>query len=121
MVEVSSQNLSREDVFLKRVKKILDKNIENADFNVKELSVEMNMSTTQLYRKIKSLTNYSPVEFLRITRLHKAHDLLIHRSYNIKEVSFLTGFNNLSYFVKCFREYFGITPASFRDKMWPIE
>lgn len=121
MVEVSAQNLSREDVFLKKVKKILDKNIENADFNVKELSVEMNMSTTQLYRKIKSLTNYSPVEFLRITRLHKAHDLLIQRSYSIKEVSYLTGFNNLSYFVKCFREYFDVTPASFRDKMWPIE
>jgi signal transduction histidine kinase/ligand-binding sensor domain-containing protein/DNA-binding response OmpR family regulator len=121
MVEVSTQNLTRDDVFLKKVKKLLDKNIENPDFNVKELAGDLSMSTTQLYRKIKSLTNYSPVEFLRITRLHKAHDLLIQKNYSIKEVSFLTGFNNISYFVKCFREYFGVTPANFRDKMWPVE
>jgi len=121
MVEVSTQNLTRDDVFLKKVKKLLDKHIANPDFNVKELSAELNMSTTQLYRKIKALTNYSPVEFLRITRLHKAHDLLIKQNYSIKEVSFLTGFNNLSYFVKCFREYFNVTPANFRDKMWPVD
>jgi len=121
MVEISTQNLTRDDVFLKKVKLLLDKNIDKPDFNVKELSVDLKMSTTQLYRKIKGLTNYSPVEFLRISRLHKAHDLLIQKNYSIKEVSFLTGFNNLSYFVKCFREYFGVTPASFRDKMWPIE
>lgn len=121
MVEVSTQNLTRDDVFLKKVKKLLDKHIADPDFNVKELSTELNMSTTQLYRKIKALTNYSPVEFLRITRLHKAHDLLIKQNYSIKEVSFLTGFNNLSYFVKCFREYFNVTPANFRDKMWPVD
>jgi len=116
MVEVSPQNLSRDDEFLKSVRKLLEKHLGNPDFNVKELSDELQMSTTQLYRKIKSLTGFSPVEFLRITRLHKAHDLLALQKYSIKEVCFQTGFNNLSYFVKCFREYFGVTPANYRDK-----
>ena len=115
MVEVTTHNLSRDDIFLNNVKKLLEKNISNAGFNVSELSEEMQMSTTQLYRKIKSLTNYSPVEFMRITRLHKAHDLLAQKNYSIKEVCYLTGFNNFSYFVKCFREYFGVTPANYRD------
>jgi signal transduction histidine kinase/ligand-binding sensor domain-containing protein/DNA-binding response OmpR family regulator len=118
MVEVSGQTMNRDDVFMKKVRKILDKHIDNPVFNVKEFSEELQMSTTQLYRKIKSLTGHSPVEFLRITRLHKAHDLLAEKNYSIKEVSYLTGFNNLSYFVKCFREYFGVTPANYRDKTW---
>lgn len=116
MVEVSGQNLSRDDEFLASIRRLLDQHLSNPDFNVRELSDEMQMSTTQLYRKIKSLTGYSPVEFLRITRLHKAHDLLALQKYSIKEVCYQTGFNNLSYFVKCFREYFGVTPANYRDK-----
>lgn len=115
MVEVTTHNLSRDDIFLNNVKKLLEKNIANPEFNVSELSDEMQMSSTQLYRKIKSLTNYSPVEFMRITRLHRAHDLLAQKNYSIKEVCYQTGFNNFSYFVKCFREYFGVTPASYRD------
>lgn len=116
MVEVTTHNLSRDDIFLNNVKELLEKNISNPTFNVSELSEEMQMSTTQLYRKIKGLTNYSPVEFMRITRLHRAHDLLAEKNYSIKEVCYLTGFNNFSYFVKCFREYFGVTPANYRDK-----
>ncbi len=119
MVEVAAKSLSRDDVFMKKAKDIIEKHLDDPNFNVKEFSNEMHMSTTQLYRKVKALTNYSPVEFLRITRLHKAHDLLSQNNYSIKEVSYLTGFNNLSYFVKCFREYFDITPANFRDKSWP--
>lgn len=116
MVEVSSNNPSKDDEFLNRFRSFLDENLTNTDFNVKEMAVLLDMSTTQLYRKIKSLTGYSPVEFMRIARLHKAHDLLKLQKHSIKEVSYLTGFNNLSYFVKCFREYFGVTPASYRNK-----
>lgn len=116
MVEVSSSNPSKDDEFLNRFRSFLDENLTNTDFNVKEMAVLLDMSTTQLYRKIKSLTGYSPVEFMRIARLHKAHDLLKLQKHSIKEVSYLTGFNNLSYFVKCFREYFGVTPASYRNK-----
>jgi signal transduction histidine kinase/ligand-binding sensor domain-containing protein/DNA-binding response OmpR family regulator len=115
MVDVPAKVLSRDDEFLQKVRSLLDKNLDNPAFNVGELAVEMKMSTTQLYRKIKALTNYSPVEFLRIARLHKAHEFLAERDLSIKEVCFRTGFNNLSYFVKCFREYFGITPANYRD------
>jgi signal transduction histidine kinase/DNA-binding response OmpR family regulator len=115
MVDVPAKVISRDDEFLKRVRALLDENLDNPAFNVGELAAEMQMSTTQLYRKIKALTNYSPVEFLRIARLHKAHEYLAERNLSIKEVCFRTGFNNLSYFVKCFREYFGITPASYRD------
>ncbi len=83
---------------------------------MKMLAVDLNISTTQLYRKIKALTGYSPVEFVRILKLQNAYELLIQRTNSVKEVCYLSGFNNISYFIKCFREQFGVTPASLRDE-----
>jgi AraC-like DNA-binding protein len=115
MVEVSDNVSNRDEEFIQTVKGILEENISDADFNVNKLAGHLNISTTQLYRRIKELTDYSPVELIRIIKLQKAYTLLSKKNNTIKEVCYLTGFNNLSYFIKCFREHFGITPANFRD------
>ena len=116
MVEIANTLTSKDDEFIVSLRKIMEENIADADFNVNKLAKQMNISTTQLYRKLKSLTGYSPVEFMRIMKLQKACDLLNQRKNTIKEVCYLVGFNNLSYFVKCFREFFGVTPAVYRDQ-----
>ena len=116
MVEIADSLPSRDDAFLAGLRRILEEHIQDADFNVNSLSKQMNISTTQLYRKLKTLTGHSPVEFMRIVKLQKACELLKQRNNTVKEVCFLVGFNNLSYFVKCFREFFGVTPAVFRDQ-----
>ncbi len=116
MVEVQNSLSSRDEEFLQNVRRILEANISDPELNVNSLSQQMNLSTTQLYRRVKELTGYSPVEFIRIVKLQKAYGLLNTRSHTVKEVCYLTGFNNMSYFIKCFREQFGITPAHFRDR-----
>lgn len=116
MVETANSLISKDDEFILRLRMILDENIADTDFNVSKLSKQMNMSTTQLYRKLKTLTGYSPVKFIHIIKLQKACELLNQRKNTIKEVCYLVGFNNLSYFVKCFREFFGVTPAVYRDQ-----
>jgi signal transduction histidine kinase/DNA-binding response OmpR family regulator/ligand-binding sensor domain-containing protein len=121
MVEVENNSTSRDEEFVRKVKQILDTNLSDSEFNVNKLSTELNISTTQLYRKLKVLTGYSPVEFIRILKLQKAYSLLSQRKNTVKEVCYITGFNNLSYFIKCFREQFGVTPAHFRDKGMPEE
>lgn len=115
MVEVTRTATSRDDEFVQTVKKMLESNIADPEFNVNKLAQEINISTTQLYRRLKELTSYSPVEFIRIVKLQKAYSLLSNGNNTVKEVCYLTGFNNMSYFIKCFREQFGITPANFRD------
>ncbi|WP_372949062.1 two-component regulator propeller domain-containing protein [Mariniphaga sp.] len=115
MVEVITGNITRDEELVQEVRNILEKNISDPEFNVNKLSQELNISTTQLYRRLKEITNYSPVEFIRIVKLQKAYGLLSKRSNTVKEVCYLTGFNNMSYFIKCFREQFGVTPAYFRD------
>ncbi|MFA6744231.1 MAG: helix-turn-helix transcriptional regulator, partial [Bacteroides graminisolvens] len=72
--------------------------------------LQLGLSRVQLYRKVKALTNYSPVELLRITRLKKAAALLSSSEMNISEVSYEVGFTAPSYFTKCLKEYFGENP-----------
>jgi AraC-like DNA-binding protein len=67
----------------------------------------------QLFRKLKALTNHSPGDFLRIMRLKRAADLLSNGAGSIAEVAFLVGFNEPSYFTKCFQKEFGQTPSEF--------
>jgi signal transduction histidine kinase/DNA-binding response OmpR family regulator/ligand-binding sensor domain-containing protein len=116
MVEVQNSLSTRDEEFLQNVRRIMEANISDPELNVNSLSHQMNLSTTQLYRRVKELTGYSPVEFIRIVKLQKAYGLLNTRSHTVKEVCYLTGFNNMSYFIKCFREQFGTTPAHFRDR-----
>jgi YesN/AraC family two-component response regulator len=119
MVEVSTSNLSRDDEFIVKLRQLLEENLSESDFNVKKLSSDLNISTTHLYRKLKALTGLSPVEFIRIFKLQKACELLSNSNYSIKEIGYRLGFNNLSYFVKCFREQFEVTPSAFRQKGMP--
>lgn len=119
MVEVSTSNMSKDDEFIIRLRQLLEANLSETDFNVKKLSSDLNISTTHLYRKLKALTGLSPVEFIRTFKLQKACELLSSTNYSIKEIGYGLGFNNLSYFVKCFREQFGLTPSTFRKNGLP--
>ncbi|MGC9344555.1 MAG: hybrid sensor histidine kinase/response regulator transcription factor, partial [Bacteroidales bacterium] len=115
MIEVNRSNLSKDDEFILQIRKLLETNLSDPEYNVKELASSLNISSTQLYRKVKTLTGYSPVEFIRLIKLQKAYELLIERNKSVKEVCYLSGFNNVSYFIKCFKDQFGITPAGLRD------
>jgi len=119
MVEVSTSNLSKDDEFIIKLRQLLEDNLAESDFNVKKLSSDLNISTTHLYRKLKALTGLSPVEFIRAFKLQKACEMLSNTNNSIKEIGYGLGFNNLSYFVKCFREQFDVTPSAFRQKGLP--
>lgn len=119
MVEVSQSNISKDDEFIIKLRQLLEENLSESDFNVKKLSEDLNISTTHLYRKLKALTGFSPVEFIRVFKLQKACEMLSNTNQSIKEIGYGLGFNNLSYFVKCFREQFGVTPSAFRQKGLP--
>jgi signal transduction histidine kinase/DNA-binding response OmpR family regulator/ligand-binding sensor domain-containing protein len=115
MVEVS-ETTSRDDVFLQTFTTLLEKNLTDPEFNVTTMAENLDVSPTQLYRKIRALTGHSPVEFIKILKLNKSYELLLDRKNSVKEVCYLSGFNNISYFIKCFRNHFGVTPAHLREK-----
>jgi signal transduction histidine kinase/ligand-binding sensor domain-containing protein/AraC-like DNA-binding protein len=100
--------------FLKRVILIIEEHLDDELFNVDLLSKENNMSSNQLYRKLKALTGCAPNDVIRNIRLERAASLLEQNVGNVAEVAFRVGFNNLSYFSKCFREKFNTTPREFQ-------
>ena len=97
--------------FYRRFIAVVDREIANAELSVEELASEMGLSRVQFYRKIKSLTNYSPAELLRILRLKRADTMLKTTEKSISEILYSVGFSSPSYFTKCYREYFGETPT----------
>ena len=104
---------SADQRFLERAIEIVEKGMKEPEFSVEQFSKEVGMSTSQLYRKIHALTNQSPVEFIRTFRLKRAACLLKQNFGNVAEIAFEVGFNNLSYFAKCFRELFGKAPSEY--------
>jgi AraC-like DNA-binding protein len=82
-------------------------------FSVEELASAVNMSRSNLFRKLKSLTGQSPLEFIFSMRLKKSLELLLHRKMNVSEIAFEVGFKNPSSFTKAFKKQFGKSPSLF--------
>jgi len=110
---MENEKESVNDRFMKKVIVILNENIHNFDFNVKMLQEKLGMSRTHLFRKLKVLTGMSPVILIRKFRMEKAARLLLSKSGNITEISNSVGISNPSYFTRCFREHFGVTPKEY--------
>lgn len=89
----------------------IDENIENEGFGVEKLCECLNLSERQLQRKLKASTNKSPNQIIRSVRLHRAKELLLSQPEDIAQIAFQTGFSNPSYFSKCFKTEFGVTPS----------
>lgn len=103
------------EVFLQQAMKVIEENLEKADFNIEEFSVAMNISKTVLHKKFKMLIGQTPNQFIRAIRLRKASELLIKSDLSVAEIAYLTGFNQAHYFIKCFKEVYNETPKNFRD------
>ncbi len=104
---------SMEETFLKELRKVVEKHLEDSEFNVDALSAKMYMGRTTLYRKVLALTGEPPNHFIRAYRLKRAAKLLEANYGNVTEVSFAVGFSSTAYFTKCFREYFHCLPTEY--------
>jgi len=100
-----------EKEFLQQLTATIEKNIANELFGVSELAAEMNMSRSNLLRKVKKETTLSVSQLIRQVRLERAMHLLRTSSFNVSEVAHQVGFSSTSYFIKCFREQFGYPPG----------
>jgi signal transduction histidine kinase/AraC-like DNA-binding protein len=107
---------SPDEKFLQRTMEIIEENLGDCDFEVHILADEVGMSRMQLFRKLKALTNQTPSEFIRTIRLKRAAQLMEKKFGNVAEITYEVGFNNLSYFAKCFKELYGMSPSEYVKK-----
>jgi len=102
---------SIENDFLRKITEIIEENISNEQFGVSELAHETGMSRSNLLRKVKTLTKLSVSQFVRQVRLKHAMEMLRQTSLTVSEISYKVGFSSTSYFIKCFRDYYGYPPG----------
>lgn len=110
---LNSGNLSEKDnSFLMRLQTIIQNNLGDSNFNVEKIGLEIGLSRIQLYRKVKALTGFPVVELLRMARLAKAKELLDTTDMTVQEVCYNVGFSSPSYFAKCYKDEYGISPSA---------
>jgi AraC-like DNA-binding protein len=96
--------------------KVIEDHMSDTLFGSEQFAREMGLSQTRLYRKLTSLTGYSSNDFIRRMRLQRAADLLQKQIGNVSDVAYRVGFNSLSYFAKCFREFYQCTPREYAKR-----
>ena len=84
-----------------------------ADFSVRKLAQELNMSQPTLYRKVKQSTDFTIIELIRGVRMRKAAVLLKQKMYAVQEVAEMVGYNDIPTFRKHFVDTFGTTPSTY--------
>ncbi|MDE6379111.1 MAG: response regulator, partial [Muribaculaceae bacterium] len=114
------ENVPNKDVdneFYARFLKIFYEDMSSTEMTVDSLAAKMGLERTQFYRKIKAITNYSPVELIRTLRLKKARAMVTGSEKSISEICYEVGFSTPAYFTKCYREAYGETPTETRQKL----
>lgn len=104
---------SPDDSFLENLLQHIEKNMDNPNLSVEDLGKEIGMSRSNLYRKIKALTGLSIVKFIRDIRVKRAAQLLKEKKLNVNQIAYMTGFQDLDYFRKCFKDEFKVTPTQY--------
>jgi len=106
---------SAEEAFVQRAREAVENHLSDVHFNVDAFSEALSMSLRQLQRKLSALTGLAPKAFIRTIRLQRAAQLLDKRFGTVAEVAYAVGFNNPTYFTKCFREAYGVPPSGYLD------
>ncbi len=106
-----------EEIFIEKVIKTIETNLQNHKFTSDTLASEMNMSTSSLYRRLKSLTNASTAEFIRSIRIKRAAQLLADKERTITEIAYEVGFNDVKHFRTVFQKQFKCVPSEYREKL----
>lgn len=102
-----------DEEFIEKVIEIINNHLSESEFSVQGLADKLNMSQDQLYRKIRVLTGLSAIQFIRLIRLKQAAKLLTEKRYAVNEIVYKVGFNNPSYFTRCFKAEFGVLPSEY--------
>lgn len=114
------QNMSMsegDEEFMQQVMKVINEHMKDETFNVEALAEELALSRSSLLRKLKTLFNMSPIDFIRLVRLKKAAELIQDGRYRLNEICYMVGFNSHSYFSKLFCKQFGMTPKDFEKQV----
>ena len=103
--------------FIQKINQLIEERLSSDKIDISYLADKMCMSNSTLYRKMKALTGLSTNEYVRKVRMKYAEQFLLEGKYNISEIAFKVGINNLFYFRQCFKEEFGAIPSEYLKRL----
>lgn len=110
------KTVDMDEEFYRQMQKVIEKHLDDIDFSIEELSKELYMGRTTLYRKVLALSGEAPAEFIRSYRLKRAAQLLRKKFGSILDVAIGVGFSSSSYFTQCFKEKFHRLPTEYQER-----
>ena len=105
-----------DEEFMKKVMNSIEKNMSNADYSVDDLSHDVDLHRTNVYKKIQFITGKTPLMFIRLMRLKRAHQLMSQGGVMVSQVAYQVGFNNPKIFSRYFKEQYGMYPSEYIKK-----
>lgn len=113
-IDLPDKDISnRDELFLSKAYDFIRKNIDNSKLNIEMFSKSMQLDRTQLYRKLKALTDMSPSQFISSMRLKVAAELLTSTDLPVSEIAYKVGFDSASYFATSFKRQYGVSPTEY--------
>jgi AraC-like DNA-binding protein len=104
---------SQDEKFLNRLVGVIDQNLDNSELSLADLTLDLGMSKSVLYKKFSALTDLSLTDFIKNQRLKQAATLLKQDKFSISDIAMKVGFNDVKYFSKEFKKMYGVTPSHY--------
>ena len=114
--EVQNSISPQDKLFMDHLTEFMEKNLDNGDLIVDDLVKEMAVSRSVFFKKLKSLTGFAPIEFIKEMRVKRAAQLIESGEFNMTQIAYMVGINDPRYFSKCFKQRFGMTPTEYKEK-----
>ncbi|MGJ8745695.1 hybrid sensor histidine kinase/response regulator transcription factor [Polaribacter sp.] len=113
LTKENNKNNRNDNAFLEKLYSIMEENLDNQDFDINTLAKELYLNRTHFYQKVKVLTNQTPFELIKMYRLKKAAQFLVHQKLSVNEVFLMTGFKSRTHFTKIFKEKYEVSPSKY--------
>ncbi|WP_343330733.1 hybrid sensor histidine kinase/response regulator transcription factor [Polaribacter staleyi] len=113
LTKENNKNNRNDNAFLEKLYSIMEENLDNQDFDINTLAKELYLNRTHFYQKVKVLTNQTPFELIKMYRLKKAAQFLVHKKLSVNEVFLMTGFKSRTHFTKIFKEKYEVSPSKY--------
>ncbi|MDL2247454.1 response regulator [Bacteroides sp. OttesenSCG-928-J23] len=102
--------------FIDKLMELMNVNMDNGELLVDDLADSLSLSRSVFFKKLKSLTGLSPIEFIKEVRIKRATELICEGGLNMSQIAYAVGFNDPHYFSKCFKQVTGLTPSEYKAK-----
>ena len=111
--ELKNDEQGENDEFKDQLVSLMEENYQNSEWGIDQISTSLCLSRVQFYRKVKAITGLTPVDLLRSYRLSKSVELLKTKQLTVSEIAYECGFSSPSYFTRCFKDKFGVSPSEY--------